>query len=71
MNRYGAIGAVVAMVAGYWVGWGHGHDAGAYESKPVERIVYAESPYTSTCATMLEAAWAIEDTAPAGSPHKP
>ena len=73
MNRYSFVAFVFAAATGYYVGWGHGKDRGTFDSSPVERVVYRDSPYDSVCADMLEAAWSVEDLKPpqAGLPHKP
>lgn len=71
VNRYSIGSFIIALSIGYWLGFGDGHDKGAYDSTPVERIAYIPSPYDDACATMLEAAWAIEDAPSATLPHKP
>jgi len=73
VNRYGIAFALIVAAMGYYVGWGDGHGMGAFESKPVERLVYEPYPHQSVCSDMLESAWSIQAAAPpdAGLPHRP
>lgn len=54
---------VFTLIVGYLAGFQHGGDRVSRNlvlaSAPVE--VTVASPFASACATMLEAAWAIED----------
>jgi len=64
---YWSIGGMLAtLIAGYTVGWQHGHDRAALDTRPLKEVVVAPYPFAVACEAMLEAAWSIQ---PAPSPH--
>lgn len=60
---------VIALVAGYLVGFQHGSDRTQLAlDRSVERVeVVRDNPYGQVCSQMLEAAWSIEDVTPPAS----
>ncbi len=60
---------VIALVAGYLVGFQHGSDQAQLAlDRAIEVIkVPVADPHASVCSQMLEAAWSIEDVAPPAS----
>ena len=70
MNRYGAVLVVLALGAGYLVGFTHGGERAQFEARPEQVVSYAPWPYAAVCSDMLEAAWSVEDVVPAPTlPH--
>lgn len=69
MGGWQVLGAVgIAAFGAYYVGHQHGSDRAALDLKrasaPVE--VAVAYPLASTCSTMLEAAWAVEEVSSTG-----
>ncbi|WP_333817751.1 hypothetical protein [Tabrizicola sp.] len=59
-------GMLAALIAGYTVGWQHGHDKASLAVRAATQVVVEPYPFANVCSEMLEAAWSVQ---PAPSPH--